>query len=142
MERVKRGKTIKAHYTGKLDDGAVFDTSVNREPLEFTVGTNQVISGFEEAALGMLPGESKTVVIPAQNAYGTHREDLVLAIDKNNFPDDLKPKPNQRIRLRNADGSEYAVRVTDVSESTVTIDANHPLAGKDLTFEIKLVEIC
>ena len=142
MEQVNNGQTVKVHYTGRLDDGTVFDSSADREPLEFTVGGNQVISGFENAVVGMSPGESKTTRIPADEAYGPHREELVIDIDKAQFPEDLKPELHQRLKVNHADGTESIVIVTKISESSGTLDANHPLAGEDLTFDLQLVEIC
>ena len=142
MEQVKNGQTIKVHYTGRLDDGTVFDSSADREPLEFTVGENQVISGFENAVVGMTPGESKTARIPADEAYGSRREELAIDVEKTQFPEDLKPELHQRLKVTHADGTESVVAVTKISESTVTLDANHPLAGEDLTFDLQLVEIC
>jgi peptidylprolyl isomerase len=142
MEQAKNGQTVKVHYTGRLDDGTVFDSSADREPLEFTVGENQVISGFENAVVGMTPGESKTARIPAEEAYGIHREELVIDVEKARFPDSLKPELNQRLQVRHTDGKESIVTVTKISESTVTLDANHPLAGEDLTFDLQLVEVC
>jgi peptidylprolyl isomerase len=142
MEQVKNGQTVKVHYTGWLDDGTVFDSSVDREPLEFTVGENQVIGGFENAVIGMTPGESKTARISVEEAYGSRREELAIEVDRARFPEGLKPELNQRLKVSHADGTESIVTVSKVSESTVTIDANHPLAGRDLTFDIQLMEIC
>ena len=141
MAQAKKGDTVKVHYTGKLEDGTVFDTSIERDPLQFTIGEGQVIPGFEQAVVGMNPGESKTTKVPADKAYGPHRKEMVLAVDRNQFPVDLKPKIGQQLQSRQADGRTIRVTVTDVSESSVTLDANHPLAGKDLTFDIQLVEI-
>jgi peptidylprolyl isomerase len=141
MAQAKTGDTVKVHYTGKLDDGTVFDTSANREPLEFTIGQGQLIPDFEQAIVGMNPGESKTVQIPSENAYGPHREEMVIEVDRNEFPADLEPKVDQMLQVRKQDGQTFAVTVTAVSESSVTLDANHPLAGKDLTFDIQLTEI-
>ena len=141
MGQVRSGQTVKVHYTGQLDDGTVFDSSADREPFQFTVGENQVISGFEKAVVGMTPGESKTARIPADEAYGSHREELVIDVDKAQFPEGLKPELNQRLKVSHADGGESIVTVTETSESTVTLDANHPLAGKELFFNINVVEI-
>jgi peptidylprolyl isomerase len=141
MTQAKMGDTVKVHYTGKLEDGTVFDTSTNRDPLQFTIGEGRVIPSFEQAVVGMNPGESKTTKIPADKAYGPHREELVLAVDRNQFPVDLKPEVGQRLQNRQADGRTIVVTVTDVSESSVTLDANHPLAGEDLTFDVQLLEI-
>jgi peptidylprolyl isomerase len=141
MAEAKNGDTVKVHYTGKLDDGTIFDTSADREPMQFTIGEGQLIPDFEQAIVGMSPGESKTVQIPSDNAYGPHHEEMVMAVDRKEFPDDLDPKVDQMLQVRQQDGHTFAVKVTDVSEAKVTLDANHPLAGKDLTFDIQLTEI-
>jgi peptidylprolyl isomerase len=141
MAQAKSGDTVKVHYTGKLDDGTVFDTSAEREPLQFTIGQGQLIPDFEQAVVGMNPGESKTVQIPSENAYGPHRAEMVMEVDRSEFPEDLEPKVDQRLQVSQSDGRTFPVTVTDVSESKVTLDANHPLAGKDLTFEVELSEI-
>jgi len=141
MAQAKYGDTVKVHYTGKLEDGTVFDTSLDRDPLQFTIGEGQLIPGFEEAVVGMNLGESKTTTIPADKAYGPHREEMVLVVDRNRFPVYLKPEIGQQLQILQADGEAIIVTVTDVSESSVTLDANHPLAGKDLTFDIQLMEI-
>ena len=141
MAQAKTGDTVKVHYTGKLDDGTIFDTSAESEPLEFTIGEGQLIPDFEQAVVGMNPGEAKTVQIPSDKAYGPHHEQMVMVVDRSAFPVELEPKVDQRLQVRQQDGQEFAVTVTDVTESKVTLDANHPLAGKDLTFDIQLTEI-
>jgi len=141
MAQAKNGDTVKVHYTGKLDDGTIFDTSADREPMQFTIGEGQLIPDFEQAVVGMSPGESKTVQIPSENAYGPHHEEMVMAVERKEFPDDLEPKVDQMLQVRRQDGHTFAVKVTDVSETKVTLDANHPLAGQDLTFDIQLSEI-
>lgn len=141
MTQAKDGDTVRVHYTGKLDDGTVFDSSIDREPLQFTIGARQVIPDFEQAAVGMNQGESKTFKIPADKAYGPHRKEMVLVVDRDQFPEHLEPRVGQQLQMSQEDGRTLAVRVTQVSESSVTLDANHPLAGKDLTFDIELVEI-
>jgi len=141
MDQAKQGNTVKVHYTGTLDDGTVFDSSDNRDPLEFVVGEGQVIPGFEEAVVGMNVDETKSTRIPAEEAYGPRREDLVLVIEKDQFPPDIAPQIGQQLRLRQANNESITVVVTDVSDDGVTLDANHPLAGEALTFEVKLVEI-
>ncbi len=141
MAQAKPGDTVKVHYTGKLEDGTVFDTSANRDPLQFTIGEGQIIPGFEQAVVGMNPGESKTIKILTDDAYGPHREEMVLVIDRNQLPVDLIPEVGQQLQSRQPDGQIIVVTVIAVSESSVTVDANHPLAGKDLTFDIQLVEI-
>ena len=141
MAQAKNGDTVKIHYTGKLEDGTVFDSSDGRDPLEFTLGEGQVIPGFEEAVLGMTANDSKTMTIPSDNAYGPRREEMVVEVDRDQFPPDVAPEVGQQLQMQRPDGQKMVVAVAEVSESTVTLDANHPLAGKDLTFEIKLVEI-
>jgi peptidylprolyl isomerase len=141
MAQAQTGDTVKVHYTGKLDNGKVFDTSTSREPLEFTLGSQQVIPGFEEAVIGMNPGESKMVKIAANEAYGPHRTDLIVEVERTEFPDDLDPQVGEKLRMQDAQGQEFQVTVTDTSEEHITLDGNHPLAGEDLTFEIELVEV-
>ena len=135
------GNTVKVHYTGTLEDGTTFDTSVEREPLEFTLGTDRMIPGFEKAVYGLAVGESKTVTILAEEAYGPYRPDLVAVVEREQLPAGLEPEVGQQLHAQQTDGSTARVLVTDVSEATITVDANHPLAGKGLTFEIELVEI-
>jgi peptidylprolyl isomerase len=137
----KDGNTVKVHYTGKLEDGTIFDTSVEREPLEFTLGEGSLIPGFEAAVRGMRVGQSKVVTIPADNAYGQYRDELVMKIDQAQLPKDLEPEVGQQLQMQQLDGRTAVVIVTEVSENTITVDANHPLAGKDLIFEIEIVEI-
>ena len=141
MEQVKHGDTVKIHYTGKLEDGTIFDTSAKRDPLQFIIGAGQVVSGFEQAIVGMNPSESKTVKVPADKAYGPHREEMVLVVDRNKIPKNLKLELGQELQIPQEDGQKTIVAVTNISESSVTLDANHPLAGKDLTFDIQLIEI-
>ena len=137
--QAETGDTVKVHYTGTLIDGTVFDTSVGREPLEFTIGQGQLISGFEEAVLGMKVGESKTVNIPAAQAYGQYRDDLVFIMERSQLPDNIEA--GQQLQMMQPDGTVFVVTVINVSETIATVDANHSLAGEDLIFEIELVEI-
>jgi len=141
MAQAKDGNTVKVHYTGKLEDGTVFDTSVNRDPLQFTIGKGQVIPGFEQAVVGMNPGESKTTKLPADQAYGSHRKEMVLEVDRKQFPAHLKPEVGQQYQIPQAQARSTVVTITDISESKIVLDANHPLAGKDLTFDVQLLEI-
>ncbi|PSB35662.1 FKBP-type peptidyl-prolyl cis-trans isomerase [Stenomitos frigidus] len=141
MAQVKTGDTVKVHYTGKLDDGTVFDSSAEREPLEFTLGTGSIIPGFERAVLGMSLGESKTEVIPTDDAYGPHLEEMVVVVDRQQMPAEIEPQIGQQLQLQQQDGQVLPVVITDVSDASVTLDANHPLAGEALTFDIELVEI-
>ena len=139
--KVKEGDTVKVHYTGKLKDKSVFDSSQDAEPLELTVGSGQVIPGFEQAVVGMGVGDSKTVEIVAAEAYGPYRDELIVKVDKEQIPEDIPIKVGQPLVLRQAEGPPIRVMVTDISDQSVTLDANHPLAGEDLTFEVELVEI-
>jgi peptidylprolyl isomerase len=141
MAEAKNGDTVKVHYTGRLNDGTVFDSSADREPLEFTIGEGQLIQDFEEAVIGMNPGESKTVEIPSDNAYGPHREEMLMVVERSKFPEGLEPRIDQQLQVRHPNGQESVVKVVDISDTSVTLDANHPLAGEDLTFEIQLTEI-
>jgi len=134
------GSMVKVHYTGTLDDGTVFDSSREREPLEFTLGEGRVIPGFEAAVKDMEVGQSKTVTIPADEAYGQYRNDLLVPIEKRHLPKGLEPEIGQRLQMQKANGEMSIVTVTEVAEDKITIDANHPLAGKNLTFELELVE--
>jgi peptidylprolyl isomerase len=141
MTKVKPGDTVKVHYTGKLTDGTVFDTSAERDPLKVTLGQKQLILGFEEAVIGMAPGDSKTVDVPPENGYGDYRDEFVMVIERDQFPDHVNPEIDQQLQIVQENGQAFLVRVTDVSTSTVTLDANHPLAGQNLTFDIELLEI-
>ncbi|MFW6264232.1 MAG: FKBP-type peptidyl-prolyl cis-trans isomerase [Cyanobacteriota bacterium] len=141
MAQAKVGDTVTVHYTGKLEDGTVFDSSVGRSPLEFSVGSGQVIPGFEEAVIGMSPGESKTQPIPCDQAYGPHRPEMVLVVDRQRMPNDLEVAEGQQLQLQHPSGQVIPVTITQIQDSQVTLDANHPLAGKDLTFEIELVNV-
>lgn len=141
MERVKKADTVRVHYTGRLEDGKVFDTSVRREPLQFTLGQQSVIAGLQQAVVGMAVGERKTIQIAPDQAYGAHRQDLVFEVGRGELPPNVEPEIGQRLRYRHPDGQPIAFTVTSVSESTVTLDGNHPLAGKALTFDLELVEI-
>jgi peptidylprolyl isomerase len=141
MKEAHNGDTVKVHYTGKLEDGTVFDSSEERGPLSFTLGQKQLIPGFEQAVLGMSEGESKTVTVPPQEAYGARREDLVLKVEKEKFPPQITPEEGKVLSLRQQDGGVIEAAIVDVGDDTVTLDANHPLAGRDLTFEIELVEV-
>lgn len=141
MVQAKYGDTVKVHYTGKLEDGTVFDSSTGGDPLQFTIGDGNIIPGFEQAVMGMMPGDSKTEMIPTDQAYGPHMEEMVVVVERQQMPADLAPEVGQQLQIQQATGEVIPVIVTDISDSTVTLDANHPLAGEDLTFEIELVEI-
>jgi peptidylprolyl isomerase len=138
---VQTGDTVKVNYTGRLLDGTVFDTSEGRGPLQFKVGEGQLIKDFESAVVGMNPGDTKTVQVEAANAYGRHHEGLVFVIPRTELPEDLEPQVNQQFQLQGSDGRKLTVLVTATAEDTVTFDGNHPLAGRDLEFDIELVEL-
>ncbi len=135
------GDTVQVNYTGKLADGVVFGTTVGREPLEFKLGASDMIPGFEKAVLGMKVGEKKTVTVPANEAYGPHRDDLVLEVPREKFPGNIIPEVGQILQVPLSSGGTTAVIVTKVTDTTVTVDTNHPLAGQDLTFKIELIKI-
>jgi peptidylprolyl isomerase len=141
MKQAAIGNRVKVHYKGLLDDGTVFDSSHDCDPLEFTIGTEQVIPGFEEAVIGMSIGEVKTSRITSDQAYGPHIEEMVVGIDRNQLPADLEPSIGQRLKFQRNDGYVIEVTVIDMSDSSIIFDGNHPLAGKDLNFEIQLIEI-
>lgn len=138
----KIGDTVKVHYTGTLDNGTVFDSSYDRgEPLEFTIGKGELLPDFEEAVTGMKVGQSKAVNIPVEDAYGPYREELVVVEDRDDFSPDLELEIGLQLQVQTQDGQIITFTVVDFSDSTVTLDYNHSLAGEDLTFEIELVEI-
>lgn len=139
MSKVSDGSKVKVHYTGKLNDGTVFDSSQDREPLEFTVGEGKVIPGFEDAVRGMEQGESKNVTIGYDQAYGERRQDMILEVPRDKFPDEIPPNVGQQLMLRHPEGQEFPAFIVDVKDDVITLDANHPLAGEDLNFEIQLV---
>lgn len=141
MSTAKKGDTVKVHYTGKLIDDTVFDSSRDRDPLEFTVGAGQMIEGFDKAVEGMEKGESKKVEIPSDKAYGGKREDMVVKIEKNQLPADIKPEVGMQLQATQQDGQTQILTIAEVEESHVVLDGNHPLAGKDLVFDIELMEI-
>ena len=141
MAQAKQGDTVRIHYTGTLNDGTVFDSSQGRDPLEFTLGQGKVIPGFEQAVVGMDLGESRTANIPVAQAYGPRDEKLVMQVDRQQVPADVELEVDDQIQLRRRDGGMAVATVTAITEATVTMDGNHPLAGEDLTFDIELVEI-
>jgi len=141
MTQAKQGDTVRVHFTGKLNDGTVFGTSTGRDPLQFTIGRGRMPQGFQQSVVGMSPGESKTTTVPAEEAHGPRDEEMVLVRDRQRIPEHLQPEIGDELTIRQPDGETFVVTVTDVSESSVTLDANHPLAGEDLTFDILLVEI-
>jgi peptidylprolyl isomerase len=141
LSKAKDGDTVKVHYTGTLADGEVFDTSAEREPLEFTLGQGQLIPGFEKAVVGMSVGDSTEIDIPSDEAYGEVREDLIISVPKDQLPDDVEPQVGMQLQVNQPNGQPVPVRVAEVGETELKLDANHPLAGKDLKFQIELVEV-
>ncbi len=141
MQQVKSGDTVKVHYHGKLTDGTTFDSSEGREPLEFEVGSGSVIAGFDSGVTGMQVGEKKTVNIPVDEAYGQKQEDLLMEFPIDRFPADMQPEVGMQLNMSNGEGQNFPVIIREVRPDTVVLDANHPLAGEDLTFDLELVEI-
>lgn len=141
MAQAEQGDTVKVHYTGSLDDGTVFDSSEGQEPLEFTLGDGEVISGFEAGVMGMNVGEEKTITIPAEQAYGTPRDELFAKVPREDFPAEIHPAPGMQLQMRLATGQAVPVLVQEVTAEHVLLDANHPLAGLDLTFKLQLVDV-
>ena len=141
MSKAETGNTVKVHYTGRLDDDTQFDSSAGRDPLEFTLGTGKVIPGFEKAVTGMGIGDTKTVTIPAEQAYGPHHAELVLVVERGQMPPHINPEVGQQLEIHQQDGQAVGVVITEVTDEKVSLDANHPLAGQDLIFDLELVEI-
>jgi peptidylprolyl isomerase len=141
MQSAKTGDKVTVHYTGKLTDGTQFDTSRPDSPIEFTIGESMVISGFEQAVIGMSPGDTKTTTIPQAEGYGPHREEMILTVDRANIPANIDLELGQQLGLQYENNQSLTVTVTNISEDAVTLDGNHPLAGQDLVFDIHLVEI-
>ncbi|MBK8146452.1 MAG: peptidylprolyl isomerase [Bacteroidetes bacterium] len=142
MAQVKKGDTIKVHYKGTLTDGSLFDSSEGKDPLEFTVGENMVIFGFDNGVMNMAIGEKKTLNIPSMEAYGAVNEDLVIEIPKAELPEELgEITEGMQLNMVNQDGYEIPVEVIEIKEDAIVLDGNHPLAGMDLIFEVELVEI-
>jgi peptidylprolyl isomerase len=141
MQQVKKGDTVKVHYHGKLVNGTTFDSSEGREPLEFEVGGGMVIQGFDEGVTGMQIGEKKTIYIPALQAYGDKNEDMIMEFPKDRFPADMVPEVGMQLNMHNGSGQQFPVVIVEVKDEVVILDANHPLAGEDLIFDLELVEI-
>ena len=141
MQQVKSGDKVKVHYHGKLDNGDTFDKSEGREPLEFEVGSGMVIKGFDDGVTGMSVGEKKTIVIPAENAYGPQNPDMLIEMPKERFPQDMEIEVGMPLSMSDGQGQQFQVTITEIRDEVVLLDANHPLAGKDLTFDLELVEI-
>jgi FKBP-type peptidyl-prolyl cis-trans isomerase 2 len=141
MQTVKSGDTVKVHYHGRLTDGTTFDSSEGREPLEFEVGSGMVIKGFDDGVTGMGVGEKKTINIPADEAYGQKNEEMMVEFPRANFPPDMVPQAGMQLNMTSGDGQVIPVVVVDVKDDIVFLDANHPLAGEELIFDLELVEI-
>jgi len=141
MAQAEAGDRVKINFTGKLEDGSVFANTADSEPLEFQLGEGEIIPGVENAVEGMNVGESKTVKVPPEQAYGQRRDELLEEVGRDKFPKDIEPQVGQKFDVPQQEGPPMVVRVVDVSEQTVTLDGNHPLAGRDLTFELELLEI-
>jgi FKBP-type peptidyl-prolyl cis-trans isomerase 2 len=141
MQQVQNGDKIKVHYHGKLRSGETFDSSDGREPLEFTVGSGQVIKGFDEGVKGMKVGDKKTVEIQVTEAYGEKQQEMMIEFPKDQFPADMNPEVGMQLMMSNGSGQQFPVTVAEVKEESVVLDANHPLAGQDLVFDLELVSI-
>ena len=141
MSKAKKGDTVKVHYTGWLENGTAFDNSKQGQPLEVTIGSGRVIPGFEKALIGMEPGETKTITIPPEEAYGPRPKQLIADIKRSNLPEHISPAMGKQLRIRHSDGHHTDVIITDMTADRVTLDANHPSAGVTLTSDIHLVAI-
>jgi len=141
MSLVKDNDTVKVHYTGKLADGQVFDSSEGKDPIEFTLGQGQLIPGFEKGLINMKLNEKKTINIPKDEAYGDSREDLIQEVQKSELPEEIKPEVGMGLVSKSQDGREMNLVIAEVKEESIVVDGNHPLAGKDLIFDLEVVEI-
>ena len=141
MKEAQVGDLVSVHYTGKLANGEVFDSSKDRDPLEFTLGNKKLLGGFEEGVVGMKPGETKSLTLNPEQAFGDRREDLVLELPKNEFPQHITPSVGLQLEVNNASGAKLMVVITEVGDDSVTLDGNHPLAGQTIVFDIELIEI-
>ncbi len=141
MSAVKNGDTVKVHYHGTLDDGTVFDSSHERDPLSFTIGQGEIIPGLENAVQGMNQGDTKSVSIPPEEAYGSRQEENMLQVNQTDIPEEINPEEGMVLQVKTQDGQSRNVTVAEVTEEAVTLDGNHPLAGENLNFEINLVEV-
>jgi FKBP-type peptidyl-prolyl cis-trans isomerase 2 len=138
---VQSGDTIKIHYHGRLSDGTTFDSSAGRDPLEFTVGSGSVIKGFDDGVQGMVVGDKKTIEIPFVHAYGPEDPSMIVEFPVDRLPEDLKPEVGMQLNMNNAEGHQFPVVITEINDQHIILNANHPLAGKDLIFDLELVEI-
>ncbi|MFQ3173256.1 MAG: FKBP-type peptidyl-prolyl cis-trans isomerase 2 [Flavobacterium sp.] len=141
MSQVKENNTVKVHYTGKLSDGQVFDSSEGKEPLEFTLGQGRLIPGFEKGLMDMKLNEKKTITIAKEEAYGEVNQDLIQEVQKSELPQEITPEVGMGLVSKSSDGQEMNLQVIEVREASIVLDGNHPLAGKDLTFDLEVVEI-
>ena len=141
MTKIKDGNQVKVHYTGKLTDGTVFDSSEGREPLAFEMGKGMMIPGFEKGVMGMALNEEKTITIQPEDAYGSVREDMIAEVPNQQLPPEIKPEVGMELMSQTPDGQQLVVKIKEVKDDSIIIDANHPLAGQELTFDIKVVEI-
>jgi peptidylprolyl isomerase len=141
MQQVKNGDKVKVHYHGKLRSGETFDSSQGRDPLEFTVGNGDVIKGFDQGVMGMQPGDKKTVEIDVNDAYGEKQQEMLIEFPKAQFPPEMQPEEGMQLMMNNGAGQQFPVTIAEVRDETVLLDANHPLAGQDLIFDLELVEI-
>jgi FKBP-type peptidyl-prolyl cis-trans isomerase 2 len=141
MQQVKPGDTVKVHYHGRLIDGTTFDSSAGRQPLEFKVGSAMVIKGFDNGVLGMVVGDKKTIEIPAEDAYGQEDPQMLMDFPIDRFPADMHPEIGMQLNMSNGSGQNFPVVIREIKGDVVTLDANHPLAGETLVFDLELVEI-
>ena len=141
MAKAKNGDEVKVHYTGKLEDGTVFDSSKERDPFGFTVGEGRLIPAFENAVIGMAPGDTKEIKIEAEEAYGSYHKELVQDVDKSYFPDDMEIQVGLQFKVKHTDDQTIVFKVIHIEGTKVTLDANHPLAGQNLLFDVQLLEI-
>ncbi|RTL59926.1 MAG: peptidylprolyl isomerase [Sphingobacteriales bacterium] len=139
--KATKGSKVKVHYTGRLAGGEQFDSSAGREPLEFEVGAGMMIKGFDDAVVGMAVGDKKTITIPPHEGYGESNPDMIVEFPRDRFPADMVPEVGMQLNMSNGAGQNFPVTITEVQEATVTLDANHFLAGKDLIFDIEMVEV-
>ena len=141
MTEAKRGDRVKVHVVAKLKNGKIFDSTNNKEPLELTIGQGKFIRGLEEAIIGMAPGEKKTLDLPPEQAFGPYRDGLTIKVDKKSIPPQIKPKVGMELEMKRGESEKTRVRITEVDSTTITVDANHPLAGEKLVFDIELIEL-
>jgi peptidylprolyl isomerase len=141
MTKAKTGDKVKVHFTGYLEDGTVFGSTMDEEPFEFTIGEKNMLPGFENAVVGMQKGDIKTITLSPEDAYGPHKKELVSVMEKSGFPKEIPLEAGKRLRVRTQDGKYVIVTIKDITDDSIVIDENDPLAGKTLTFKIELVEI-